>query len=163
MPSLRSHRSKSSQRGQVGSKVLSAFQKFARTGSNSQLSLSFDTDFLNTGPTNLAGQSSSRKGDDLNWPQRPSKAGRREGPAFFTTGLESGHIVFRQFLGDQAPDGEAPVSPKLLKATLRYGRDCQLFLAGAYRTAASMASTDSEPSTKANLRLYNFDRCISEY
>lgn len=61
---------------------------------------------------------------------------------FFTTHCQASHIVLKQQF-------EERVSEKMIKSLLRYDVDCNKFLAGLYEE-------------EGNLRLYQFDKCISE-
>ena len=60
------------------------------------------------------------------------------------------------------PQEKHALSQDLIRTTLRYSKDCQSFLAGAYRSGHLDTFEDQLQNT-ANLRLFNFDVCMSEY
>lgn len=93
---------------------------------------SFDTDFLDNLNSNISAVKKPRK--------------KESGPKFFTTHHTTSEYVFKQLY-------EERIGKKIIQTTLRHDEDCSKFITGLKKV-----SVDDE----ANMRLYKFDKCISE-
>lgn len=93
---------------------------------------------------------------------------RMKGPTFFTTQKEASQLVFQQLQTLSAsyrPSDHYCLSKNLIQNTLRYAKDCPTFLAGTFKQG-KLDTLDEQPDQQqrkgANLRLFSFDKCLSE-
>lgn len=96
------------------------------------MNASFDTEFFDSLDANLSTIKKTRKKD--------------AGPKFFTTHHTTSEYIFKQLY-------EEKIAKKVIQTTLRHDDDCSKFITGLKKV-----SVDDE----ANIRLYKFDKCISE-
>lgn len=93
---------------------------------------SFDTEFLDNLNSNVSTIQKQIK--------------KQSGPKFFTTHHTTSQLIFKQLYEDR-------INKKVIKTTLRHEDDCAKFITGLKKV-----SVDDE----SNMRLYKFDKCISE-
>ena len=96
---------------------------------NSTILSMSDQDFGSIGLDNQADEAPNGKKQKL--------MAKMKGPIFFTTQRETSQLVFQQLQNLSAsykPQEKHALSQDLIRTTLRYSKDCQSFLAGAYRS-----------------------------